>query len=469
LEALEQRDVPAVIGGTVYADLNANGLFNPGETPIANNTIQLYRTSTGQLLATTTTDANGQYRFTVDPTISTAPTTKEVDATFGPARTDLAQTQSVAQFNPALGTLTSVQIVSDAQLNTDVQAENLGNAPQNVQAQVQGTVTLQGPGGLSLTSNPATTLSDTLQASDGTVDLSGADSKDFGAQPIAAQTQSLVLNAATQDLSSWVGTGTVNLSETASATSNFSGSGNLAALVRTTAQGHVKVIYTYTPSTSFQPGLYTVVQPQEPPGYLDGADTADNVTPIPGSQHTDFIVVNLGTTDSLNNNFGEIPPGSLSGFAYYDRLGAHAYVPGDQPLANVAVSLSGVSIYGDPVSKTAQTAADGSYQFVNLYPGTYYITETQPAGYLQGTNTLGSLGGSVLGDQFTVGLPTGAAGVNYNFGEVLPAPTPPPAVVPTVPPVFTPPPATPAVPPVFALPPAGKIDLLSTDWSAWGW
>ena len=49
LEALEKRCVPTsssnVISGYVYYDANANGLYNPGETPIANTRIYLYNSS----------------------------------------------------------------------------------------------------------------------------------------------------------------------------------------------------------------------------------------------------------------------------------------------------------------------------------------------------------------------------------------------------------------------------------------
>src|SRR5207248_9035844 len=40
-----------------------------------------------------------------------------------------------------------------------------------------------------------------------------------------------------------------------------------------------------------------------------------------------------------------------------------------------------------------------------------------PAGYQQGTNTVGTAGGTVSGDQFTVPLNAGVDGMNYNFGE----------------------------------------------------
>ena len=56
--------------------------------------------------------------------------------------------------------------------------------------------------------------------------------------------------------------------------------------------------------------------------------------------------------------------------------------------------------------------------------GQYTVTETtQPVGYLDGKVTPGSLGGTVaaIGDQITISLLGGQAGVEYDFGKRLPA------------------------------------------------
>lgn len=53
---------PASIAGTVLVDLNGDCLFQPGERTIANVRIELFNSS-GQLLASTRTDAQGNYRF----------------------------------------------------------------------------------------------------------------------------------------------------------------------------------------------------------------------------------------------------------------------------------------------------------------------------------------------------------------------------------------------------------------------
>ncbi|CAG1016682.1 partial Serine-aspartate repeat-containing protein F, partial [Anaerolineales bacterium] len=55
---------PASIGDFVWNDTNKNGVQDTGEAGIANVTVRLFNCTTGALVATTTTDANGAYLFT---------------------------------------------------------------------------------------------------------------------------------------------------------------------------------------------------------------------------------------------------------------------------------------------------------------------------------------------------------------------------------------------------------------------
>jgi hypothetical protein len=90
---------------------------------------------------------------------------------------------------------------------------------------------------------------------------------------------------------------------------------------------------------------------------------------------------------------------------------------GEQGIAGATVHLDGTDFLGAAVHLVYATLADGVYVFPNLRPGSYTITETQPAGYTQGINSVGIGGGTVSGDQFTVSLAIGLDAMNYNFGE----------------------------------------------------
>src|SRR5437870_2927962 len=70
VETLESRLTPSAntISGFVYYDANSNGLFDPGELPIANSSIEL-RTINDVFVASTTTNAQGYYEFTKDQSV----------------------------------------------------------------------------------------------------------------------------------------------------------------------------------------------------------------------------------------------------------------------------------------------------------------------------------------------------------------------------------------------------------------
>src|SRR3954464_4435878 len=109
VESLEPRMLLAcnVISGFVYDDANKNGLIDPGESPIANSTIEL-RNASGVVVGQTTTDATGAYRFDTDITISTEPASTTPQTVSIRGRNSFTLTDLIQQFNPDLGTLTSV-------------------------------------------------------------------------------------------------------------------------------------------------------------------------------------------------------------------------------------------------------------------------------------------------------------------------------------------------------------------------
>jgi hypothetical protein len=115
-------------------------------------------------------------------------------------------------------------------------------------------------------------------------------------------------------------------------------------------------------------------------------------------------------------------PASLSGLVFADFNNDGQVDFGERAIPDVLVTLDGTDDLGQPVHLTRTTDADGIYVFDNLRPGTYSITETQPDGYTQGVNTVGTAGGSVMGDSFVgITLASGQNGLNYNFGERPPS------------------------------------------------
>jgi hypothetical protein len=112
-----------------------------------------------------------------------------------------------------------------------------------------------------------------------------------------------------------------------------------------------------------------------------------------------------------------LAPASVSGTVFEDFNEDGLVDFGENGIAGVAVTLTGTDDLGHTVKLALTTDRDGAYVFQNLRPGQYTVTETQPAGYRQGINSIGTAGGTVAADQFFINLAKGVDGLNYNFGE----------------------------------------------------
>src|SRR5262245_5453862 len=85
---------------------------------------------------------------------------------------------------------------------------------------------------------------------------------------------------------------------------------------------------------------------------------------------------------------------SLSGYVYED-VNFNGMKDGEPGIAGVEITLEGTDDQGNPVLMTVVTNDDGFYSFTNLRPGTYSIHETQPNGYDDGMDSIGTQGGQV--------------------------------------------------------------------------
>ena len=110
------------------------------------------------------------------------------------------------------------------------------------------------------------------------------------------------------------------------------------------------------------------------------------------------------------------------------RIGGNVYVDadndgvldvGEQPIPGAVIRLTGTDARGAAVDITMQTDSTGAYLFDNLNPGMYEVQETQPAGFRDGMDTLGTGAMAVLNDDnFTaIALQDGVDAQAFNFGE----------------------------------------------------
>jgi SdrD B-like domain len=143
-----------------------------------------------------------------------------------------------------------------------------------------------------------------------------------------------------------------------------------------------------------------------------------------GVQDADFEINQIVGANQNNTgfNFGNfaIAVSSISGLKYVDSNNNANHDPGELPIGGVIITLTGTTNTGNPVSIQTQTAADGTFSFINLQPGTYTLTETPPINFIIGQPKIGSAGGVIVSPlvMSNIVLPGSTNAVNYQFGEL---------------------------------------------------
>ena len=149
--------------------------------------------------------------------------------------------------------------------------------------------------------------------------------------------------------------------------------------------------------TGLGPGTY-YVREVAPSGWTE-TSPAGNV----------YRVTMTSALTATGENFGDFKQGTISGTVFNDLSGTGKLAPGDPGLAGWTVYLdandSGVLTPGDV---STVTAANGTYSFAGLGPGTYYVREVAPSGW---TET------SPPGNVYRVTMTSGLAATGENFGD----------------------------------------------------
>ncbi len=193
-------------------------------------------------------------------------------------------------------------------------------------------------------------------------------------------------------------------------------------------------------------GSYSVCQPTQPAATTNGITSAGTISGINGStgsagaasnptattsQITNITLNGNGgggeISGSVNNNFAEVVPSSISGKVFKDLNNNGLQEGADDPLAGVTVELRDA---GNALIATTVTDAAGNYSFGNLLPGTYSVVEpAQPAGTSNGITTAGAVpNGGTPGTATTpavtpsrigtIVLPPNTVSSGNNFAEV---------------------------------------------------
>ncbi|MFN3152565.1 SdrD B-like domain-containing protein [Bremerella sp.] len=178
------------------------------------------------------------------------------------------------------------------------------------------------------------------------------------------------------------------------------------------------------------PGNYRVVE-THPITYQDGTDAAGtingSVRGVAVNPGDEINSIAIGSDEhGINYNFGEFLYASISGTVRLtDEDGNCDFDSAtERPVVGATIHLYDAD---GNLLKSTVTDANGDYFFGELLPGTYTVVEVTPPGLIDGGDHIGTVNGITVGELTandrieTITLMAGQHGENYDFCESEPA------------------------------------------------
>ncbi|MCW5849558.1 MAG: hypothetical protein KIT87_05720 [Anaerolineae bacterium] len=379
------------VAGTVFNDVNGDGVQNVIEVGVSGVTVQLVNPTTNTVVATTTTGANGDYAFT--------------GVAAGPY---IVRETTPAGFTPTTPTNLAVSVPAGGSANADFGVQQTGRIngvvyyDHNMNGVQDGpesglggvVVSLYAPG----PDNVLGSADDVLLATTTTVAGGGysfspvspgsylvRQTVPLGYVPTTPVNVPVVVPAGGAgqanfgDVQTGLVNGTVFYDWNGSTVQDPGEAGVSGVTVRLYSPGpdgflgtvdDVLVATTTTASngtysfTAVTPGSY-LVRELTPAGFTTTTPSAKPVVVPPNG---------VGVAD-----FGLLQVGALSGTVFNDLNGNGVQEPSEPGIGGVTVDLLNPNTLA--VIGTTTTAGDGRYGFNGLTPGSYLVRETDPAGF----------------------------------------------------------------------------------------
>ncbi len=430
IEIVERRELMTgigFIGGTAFFNAPGSGSASPSYLPGA--TIQLFKVGTSAPVATMVTDAKGAYSFNaLDPgayhVVETPP------AGYSPGG-NVIQSQFFPASSVTPGTIqVTIPALSPVILNY------LGVTPANYQ------VFTDSVNGVSM-DDAVGQLRVSLGTTAGSTNLSGVFSTvcldDLHRVTFEGGEQFPVTPTPISALTNGTTTISADRSGRIAYLYNHYGNATLSNIQGPALQLAIwELLYDTGATADFSTGNFHIVAPVAPTTQAELNQVIAQATSYfndsTGKSETAILLhatsgrnggyQSMMATGSFDFNNGlvnddNLHSSSLSGFVYCDQNNNGVKDAADMAINGVIVTLTGTDSKGAPVDLVTTTDATGAYHFLNLNKGVYTIIETQPAGYVEASNTQGTPGtGTVIGDAMVnITLKAGVNGQNNNFGE----------------------------------------------------
>jgi uncharacterized repeat protein (TIGR01451 family) len=203
---------------------------------------------------------------------------------------------------------------------------------------------------------------------------------------------------------------------------DLDGTDNYGNVINLNTVTDVNGFYEFTGLSASDVTGYTLTETQ-PAGFNDGLESIGGVI-ITGSRSTDVIGnITVGINATLTDyDFADLGQAGISGLVWADENN-NATVDANETtrISGVQINLTGTeTASGLAINDNTVTAANGTYNFMDLRAGTYSVSEVQPVAWADGQESLGSFGGIVGADLFSniVLVTNSDSALNYNFGEL---------------------------------------------------